>query len=86
MTKPDRDDQKKLARTIKYLISTIHLLLILTMNSNGVSEWWVDVSFVIHDDMHSRTGSFMSLGGVAIYCSSTKQKIVTSSSTVTELV
>lgn len=39
VTRPDRDDQKKLARTIKYLIATIHLPLILTMNSNGVSEW-----------------------------------------------
>lgn len=46
----------------------------------------MDASFAINDDMRSRTGSIMSLGGGAIYCSSTKQKIVTSSSTKAELV
>ena len=83
---PTRDDQKKLARTIRYLMATIYLPLILSMNKNGISEWWVDASFAIHDDMRSRTGSVTSLGQGAIYCTSTKQKIVTSSSTEAELV
>ena len=83
---PDRDDQKKLARLIRYLMSTIYLPLILSMNNNGVSEWWVDASFAIHNDMRSRTGATMSLGRGSIYCASTKQKIMASSSTEAELV
>ena len=83
---PTKDDQKKLARTIKYLMSTKHLPLILTMNKNGVSEWWVDASFAKHDDMKSRTGAVFSLGKGALYCASTKQKIMISSSTEAELV
>ena len=37
--KADTDGQKKLARTIRHLISTIHLPLILKVNENGVIEW-----------------------------------------------
>ena len=84
--KPDKDDQKKLARTLKYLIATVHIPLILSMGTNGVSEWWIDASFAIHDDMRSRTGSMMSLGKGALYSASSKQKIMTSSSTEAELV
>ena len=83
---PTKDDQKKLARTIKYLMATVHLPLILSMNKHGISEWWVDASFAVHDDMRSRTGAMFSLGKGTIYCASTKQKIVTSSSTEAELV
>ena len=84
--RPDRDDQKKLAKTLKYLIATIHIPLILSMGTSGISEWWIDASFAIHDDMRSRTGSIMSLGKGALYSASTKQKIMTSSSTEAELV
>ena len=56
------------------------------MNKHGVSEWWVDASFVVHDDMRSQTGAIFSIGSGVIYCASTKQKIVTSSSTKAELV
>ena len=83
---PDMDDQKKLARTVKYLHNTIHLPLILSMNNNGISEWWVDASFAVHNDMRSRTGVMFSLGKGAVYCASTKQKIMTTSSTEAELV
>ena len=83
---PDKDDQKKLARLIRYLMVTISLSLILSMNNNGISEWWVDASFAIHDDMKSRTGATMSLWQATIYCASKKQKIMTSSSTEAELV
>ena len=67
-------------------MSTKHLPLILAMNKNGISEWWMDASFAIHDDMKSRTGAVFSLGKGALYCASTKQKLMTSSSTEAELV
>ena len=84
--KPDTDDQKKLARTIRHLIATIHLPLILHVNEHGVIEWWVDASFAVHEDMKSRTGMYMSLGTGTIHAASKKQKINTSSSTHAELV
>ena len=67
-------------------MATVHLPHILSMNNHGISEWWVDASFAVHDDMRSRTGSMFSLGKGTIYCASTKQKIVTSSSTEAEIV
>ena len=84
--KADTDDQKKLARTIRHLISTVHLPLILSANDHGIIEWWVDASFAVHDDMKSRTGIYMSLGSGTIHAGSVKQKINTSSSTHAELV
>ena len=56
------------------------------MNDDGISEWWVDAAFAVHTDMKSRTGAVMSLGKGALYSASTKQKIMTSSSTEAELV
>ena len=35
---PDTDDQKKLARTIRHIISTIYLSLILKVDDSGVIE------------------------------------------------
>ena len=67
-------------------MATAHLPLILSMGPNGVSEWWIDASFAIHDNMRSRTWSIMSLGRGALYSASNKQKIMTSSSTEAELV
>ena len=38
VNQPTEGDQKTLARTIKYLMATIYLPLILSMNKNGISE------------------------------------------------
>ena len=80
------DDQKKPARTIRYLEDTKHLLLIFSMNTNSISEWWVDAAFAVYTDMKSRTGAVMSLSKCAICSVSTKQKVMTSSSTKAVLV
>ena len=83
---PDEDDQKKLGKTIKYLMETAHLPLILSMDKRGIAEWWVDALFAIHDDMRSRTGATGSLGRGSFYAASSKQKIMAASSTEAELV
>lgn len=82
----DKDDQKKLARTIRYLEKTKHLPMILRANKNGVIEWWIDASFAVHNDMKSRSGTHMSLGSGTVFGSSSKQKINASSSTEAELI
>ena len=34
-------------------MTTVHLPLIFSMNKHEISEWWVDVSFAVHDDIQS---------------------------------
>jgi hypothetical protein len=83
---PDEDDYKKLTRVVKYLHSTVDMPLVLTADDSGQIRWWVDASFAVHDDMKSHTGGTMSMGKGSIYSTSTKQKLVTRSSTEAEIV
>ena len=71
---------------MKYLQATIDLPLRLVCDGNGVIQWWVDAAYTAHDDMKGHTGATMSLGKGSLYSSSTKQKLVTRSSTECELV
>jgi hypothetical protein len=86
LTKPDQDDYKKLARVLKYLDSTVDLPLVLGANDSGKIRWWVDASYAVHTDMKSHTGGTLSLGKGSIYSTSSKQKLVTRSSTEAEVV
>ena len=52
----------------------------------NIMKWWVDASFAVHHDMKSHTGGSLSLGRGAVYGTSTKQKINTTSSTEAETV
>ena len=60
--KPDEEDWKKLRRLIDYLKRTIKLPLILRADGVNVLKWWVDASYVAHDDMRGHTGGTMSCG------------------------
>lgn len=84
--KPDEDNWKKLIRIIKYIKCTIDLSLILSADNTGVIKWWIDASFATKSDMHSQTGSTMSMGKGIIHSFSKKQKMNTKSSTEAELV
>ena len=68
---PDRDDYKKLGRTMKYLRKTIALPLTLEGDDLQVIHWWIDGAFATHRDMRSHTGGAMSLGKGVIYGTST---------------
>ncbi|GAX21402.1 hypothetical protein FisN_28Lu124 [Fistulifera solaris] len=83
---PDRDDWKKLARTMKYLRGTKSLPLTLGADNLSVVKWWADASFAVHKDMRSHTGGVLSMGRGAVYGTSTRQKLTTKSSTEAELV
>ena len=84
---PDEEDEKKLHRLLHYLNATRGLHLRLSAR-NGclVVKWWADGAFAVHPDMKSHSGVVMSLGMGAIYNSSRKQKLNTTSSTESELV
>ena len=86
VNKPDEDDFKKLTRVVKYLQGTRNMILTLRLQNDGVMAWWVDASYAIHNDMKGHTGGTMSLGHGSVYSSSTKQKLVSCSSTEAELI
>lgn len=86
MKGPDQDNYKKLARVMKYLRGTANMPLTLEANNMNVMKWWVDASFAVHQDMRSHTGGALSFGRGAVYGTSTKQKINTTSSTEAETV
>jgi hypothetical protein len=86
MLLPDEDDYKKLTRVMKYLDSTVDMPLVLAADKSNQIRWWVDASYAVHVDMKSHTGGTMSMGQGSIYSTSTKQKLVTRSSTEAEIV
>ena len=84
---PTEDDRAKLHRGMGYIIGTIGLSLTLEVEGPIRVTAYVDASFATHNsDMKSHTGVFITLGKGAFYCRSSKQKLVTKSSTEAELV
>jgi hypothetical protein len=85
LKQPDKDDLKKLACVLKYLQNTINLPLILCGKNTAKIDWWVDAYYGVHSDMKSHTGGTVSMGKGCMYSTSTKQKMVTRSSTESEV-
>jgi hypothetical protein len=81
-------DWNKLVRVGKYLHGTRELALSLTaVNENGITiNSFIDASFASHKDAKSHTGEMITLGGGAVFCKSSKQKLVAKSSTEAELI
>ena len=83
---PDEDDYKKLTRLIRYLWHTLHMCLVLGKDDTDVVRWWIDTSYAVHPDMRVHMGATMSLGNGSVFSGSWKQKLVTRSSTESEVV
>ena len=71
---------------MQYLRGTKDLILTLRANNNGIVRWWIDASYVDHEDMKGHTRATLSLGKGGIYNGSWKQKLVARSSTESELI
>ena len=84
--KPDTDDYKKLCRTMKYLNGTVDKVLTLGADNSHTIMWWIDASYAVHPDMKSHSGGTMSMGNGSVYSTSTRQKLVSRSSTEGELI
>ena len=82
----DTDDYKNLVRVLKYIQGTIDLPLIFLIDKSGNIKWYIDAAFVVHKDMRSHTGGFMTLGTGGESFQSIKQKLNTKSSTEAKLV
>ena len=80
------DDQVKLDRVFAYLSTTKDEVLHLKSGGSVIPEVYIDASFGVHSDGTSRTGMVIMLAGAAIACWSSKQKLVTKSSTEAEVV
>ena len=76
-------DNRKLHRTLKYLCGTANLGL-----TSEVSDfiWYVDASYGVHVDGKSHTGANITLGKGTIYAKSSKQMVMSKSSTEAELI
>jgi hypothetical protein len=85
---PDIDDWSKLNRLLKYINGTKSLGIILSPEPDGQTmlRAFIDASYGVHRDGKSHSGMLLSLGCGPILVKSSKQKIVTKSSTEAELV
>ena len=59
---PYANEYNNLERVIKYVQGTIGLPLILEIDKYGNIKWYVDAEFLVHKDMRSHTGGFMTMG------------------------
>ena len=84
--KSTEQDWSKLERIVQYLKGTKDLKLNLTADNQITINAFVDASFACHPDGKSHTGEVITLGGGAVISKSSKQKLVTKSSTEAELV
>ena len=71
---------------MRYLRSTLSMPNTLEADDTDILNWWVDASYAVHPDMKGHTGGALSMGKGVIYGTSTRQKLVTRSSTEAELV
>jgi hypothetical protein len=89
---PNKSDNHKLWRGLRYLNATKALSLKLSCfnnpnDKNGLRiESYVDSSFGVHPDLKSHTGGLVTLGGGCFEIVSSRQKLNTKSSTEAELV
>jgi hypothetical protein len=88
VNKYDESDVRKLNRLLKYLNATKdHQLTLRAEALNPIPILvYADASFAIHPDGKSHSGLTITLGEGSVLSKSTKQKIVTKSSTEAELV
>ena len=83
---PTEEDEGKLDRILGYLYATKERGTILRVGSNLQLRAYVDASYAVYPDAKSVSGVVIMLGDAVIYVKSSKQKIVTRSSTESELV
>ena len=88
VTKCTTDDVDKLKRVVKYIAATKERGVLLRPGKLGVCvRLYVDAAHGVHSDGKSHTGSCVVIGDVgAVHCKSSKQSIVTKSSTEAELI
>jgi hypothetical protein len=83
---PNRSDQQKIGRVVKYLRGARDFGLVLEADKAISACGWIDASFGVHADLKSHTGAAISLGKGPLWAKSSVQRLNTKSSTEAELV
>ena len=83
---PTEDDRDKLDRVFAYLANSVDQVLQFRSGGTVVQQVYIDASYGVHADGSSRTGMVIMMAGAAIGNWSSKQKLVTKSSTEAEIV
>ena len=83
---PNTDDWKKLCHMMRYLRGSRKMPLILSAIGSHILKWWVDASFAVHPNMRGHSGGGLSMGRGMPIVGSTKHKLITRSSTESEIV
>ena len=88
VTKCTEDDLEKLRRVLRYIAGTRDNGVVFRPGVLGICvRVYVDAAYGVHADGKSHTGSCVAIGDVgSVHCKSSKQSIVTKSSTEAELV
>ena len=71
---------------MKHVRGTEKLPLILSAENGGMLKWWVDGSHGVHPNVRGHKIGGLSMGSGFPITASTKQKLITQSSTESELV
>jgi hypothetical protein len=82
---PTADDMSKLMRVLKYLNGTADLGIRLCPKTLTI-EAYADASYGVHADYKSHSGLCIALGDGPVFTKSSKQKLVSKSSTEAELI
>ena len=83
---PLEDDWNKLDRVLKYLNGAPHMGIVLSPDRDLSLLVYVDASYGVHCDAKSHTGMSIALGKGPIFAKSSKQRLVSKSSTEAELI
>jgi hypothetical protein len=86
VSNPTFEDWKKMNRVLKYLNSTKDFGVRIKPGKDICIEAYVDASYAPHKDAKSHTGSVIVFGQGPIYTRSVKQKIVSKSTSESELI
>ena len=88
VTKCTKDDLVKLGRLMRYVRETRDREIVLRAGAAGIEvRVYIDAAYGVHADGKSHTGSCVVIGELgAVHCKSTKQQIVSKSSTEAELI
>ena len=86
ISSPDIDDWNKLMRLLKYLNGTKEFGIALEVDNYIEVKGYIDASYGIHPDRKSHNGMTITLGKGPIEVKSSKQRIVSKSSTEAELI
>ncbi len=86
VSKPTQQDKHKLLKILQYLHGTKDLSLQIGADPSLQVHAYVDASYACHENGKGQTGVVITLGNGPIFVKSTKQKIVTKSSTEAEII